>query len=259
MRLNGKVAVITGAGSGIGHATALKFAREGAKVVVADLDLDAARSVVAEIEAAGVPGDAVALEVDVSSWEQMQRLLAGSAEAFGAVHVMFNNAGIGGGQPLLEHEPEKHYHPMIRIDQDGVYFGILAAARQFVKQGTPGVIINSSSIYGETVAANTFSYSAAKAAVISMTRSAAMDLAAHDIRVVAIAPGRVMTPMMKTLRISQARLDFMASEQLRGRWTQPEEIADVVAFLASDEANVINGTLVNVEDGYTVFKTRVQE
>jgi len=259
MSLNGKVAVITGAGSGIGHATALTFARKGAKVVVADLDLEAAQAVVAEIEAAGSPGDAVAIAVDVSSWEQMQALIASSAEAFGQVDVMFNNAGIGGGQPLLQHEPEKHYYPMMRIDQDGVYFGILAAARQFVKQGTPGVIINSSSIYGETVAANTFSYSAAKAAVISMTRSAAMDLAEHDIRVVAIAPGRVLTPMMKQLKISQARMDFMASEQLRGRWTQPDEIANVVAFLASDDANVINGTLVNVEDGYTVFKTRTQE
>lgn len=259
MSLKGKVAIITGAGSGIGHATALKFAREGARVVVADLNLEAAQAVVAEIEAAGSPGDAVAIAVDVSSWEQMQALIASSVEAFGAIDVLFNNAGIGGGQPLLEHDPDKHYYPMIRIDQDGVYFGILAAARQFVTQGTPGVIINASSIYGETVAANTFTYSTAKAAVIAMTRSAAMDLAQHDIRVVAIAPGRVMTPMMKTLNISQGRLDFMASEQLRGRWTKPEEIANVVAFLASDDSNVINGTLVNVEDGYTVFKTRIQE
>ncbi len=257
MSLNGKVAVITGSGSGIGRASALKFAREGAKVVVADLNLEAAQAVVAEIEAAGFPGAAAAVAVDVSSWEQMQAMVASAVEAFGQIDVLFNNAGIGGGQPLLEHEPEKHYYPIVRIDQDGVYFGILAAARQFVKQGTPGVIINSSSIYGETVAANTFSYSAAKAAVISMTRSAALDLAEHGIRVVAIAPGRVMTPMME--KFSPARLAFMGTEQLRGKMTDPSEIANVVAFLASDESNVINGTLVNVEDGYTVFKTRTQE
>ncbi len=122
---------------------------------------------------------------------------------------------------------------MIRVDQDGVYYGILAAARQFVKQGTPGVIINTSSIYGEQAAELAFTYSAAKAAVISFTRSAAYELAEHGIRVVAITPGRVGTAIINQFS-AELRATF-ASEQLRNTMTAPEEIADVVAFLASDE------------------------
>ncbi|GGH36911.1 SDR family NAD(P)-dependent oxidoreductase [Microbacterium album] len=255
MRLDGKVAIITGGASGIGRATVHKFVREGAKVLVADIDLARAEQVVAEVEDAGFAGAAAAVAVDVSVFADVEAMVARAVEIFGAVHVIFNNAGIAGGAPLLEHDPAVDYEPMIRVDQHGVYYGILAAGRQMAKQGAGGVIISTSSVYGEQAAELSFTYSAAKAAVISFTRSAAYELAEHGIRAVAITPGRVATPIIN--QFSQELRDTFASEQLRGRLTEPEEIADVVAFLASDESRVINGTVVSVEDGYSVFKQRL--
>jgi len=250
MRLNGKVALITGGASGIGHATVTKFIAEGAKVAIADIALERAQ------EAAARFGDAaIAVGVDVSKFEEIEAAVATTAEHFGQLDVIFNNAGIAGGKPLIQHDPKVDYEPMIRVDQDGVYYGILAAARQFVRQGTPGVIINTSSIYGQQAAELSFTYSAAKAAVISFTRSAAYELAEYGVRVVAITPGRVGTPIIN--QFSEELRAIFASEQLRNKMTEPEEIANVVAFLASDEANVINGTVVSVDDGYSVFKQRL--
>ncbi|MCX6501614.1 MAG: SDR family oxidoreductase [Microbacterium sp.] len=255
MRLEGKVAVITGGASGIGHATVLKFVREGAKVVIADMNLTQAEQVVAEVDAAGFEGAATAVQTDVSVYADVEAAVARAVEVYGHLDVIFNNAGIAGGKPLLDHDPDVDYAPMIRIDQDGVYYGILAAGRQFRDQGTGGVIISTSSIYGEQAAELSFTYSAAKAAVISFTRSAAYELAEYGIRALAITPGRVGTPIIN--QFSEELRNTFAAEQLRNRMTEPGEIADVVAFLASDESNVINGTVVHVDDGYSVFKQRL--
>ena len=255
MRLEGKVAVITGGASGIGRATVEKFVREGAKVLVADISLERAQQTVDEIAAAGFDGATAAFRVDVSVFAEVEAMVAEAVRVFGTLDVIFNNAGIAGGKPLLDHDPAVDYEPMIRIDQDGVYYGILAAGRQFRDQGTPGVIISTSSIYGEQAAELSFTYSAAKAAVISFTRSAAYELAEYGIRAVAITPGRVGTAIIN--QFSDELKETFASEQLRNKMTQPSEIADVVAFLASDEANVINGTVVHVDDGYSVFKQRL--
>lgn len=254
MRLTGKVALITGGSSGIGLATVQKFVREGAQVMIADIDAARAGAVAAELSAA-TPGAVAAVGADVSKYADVEAAVAAAVATFGKLDVIFNNAGIAGGKPLLEHDPVADYEPMIRVDQHGVYYGILAAARQFVKQGTPGVIISTSSIYGEQAAELAFTYSAAKAAVISFTRSAAYELAAYGIRAVAITPGRVGTAIIN--QFSEELRETFAAEQLRNVMTQPEEIADVVAFLASDEANAINGTVVHVDDGYSVFKQRL--
>ncbi len=251
MRLKDKVALITGGASGIGLATVRKFIAEGAKVAVADVDLARAQDVAGEF----ADGSAIAVGVDVSVFEQVEQAVRSTVEAFGRLDVIFNNAGIAGGKPLLEHDPAVDYVPMIRVDQDGVYYGILAAGRQFRDQGTGGVIISTSSIYGEQAAELAFTYSAAKAAVISFTRSAAYELAEFGIRAVAITPGRVGTAIIN--QFSEDLKTTFASEQLRNTMTAPEEIADVVAFLASDEANAINGTVVHVDDGYSVFKQRL--
>ncbi|WP_110588187.1 SDR family NAD(P)-dependent oxidoreductase [Microbacterium suaedae] len=256
MTLTNKTAIITGGAGGIGRATVHRYVRDGAKVLVADLDLAAAQSVVNEVEADGHAGTAVAHAVDVSDFSQVEQMVQAAVDAFGGVDVIFNNAGIAGGKPLLEHDIEADYHRMIRIDQDGVYYGILAAGRQMAKQGRGGVIINTSSVYGLDAAELSFTYSAAKAAVISFTRSAAYELAEHGIRSVAITPGRVATPIIN--QFSDELKQTFAAEQMRGRLTDPDEIADVVAFLGSDESRVINGTVVNVEDGYSVFKQRLE-
>ncbi|GAA2590933.1 SDR family NAD(P)-dependent oxidoreductase [Microbacterium binotii] len=255
MRLESKTALITGGSSGIGRATVEKFLREGAKVMIADVDLARSDQVVTELEGLGFTGSVAAVRTDVSRYEDVEAAVARTVEVFGSLDVIFNNAGIAGGKPLLEHDPAVDYEPMIRIDQDGVYYGILAAGRQFRKQGTGGVIISTSSIYGQQAAELSFSYSAAKAAVISFTRSAAYELAQYGVRAVAITPGRVGTPIIN--QFSDELKATFASEQLRNKMTAPEEIADVVAFLASDEANAINGTVVSVDDGYSVFKQRL--
>ncbi|GAB3151298.1 SDR family oxidoreductase [Microbacterium neimengense] len=255
MRLESKTALITGGSSGIGRATVEKFLREGAKVMIADVDLARSDQVVTELEGLGFTGSVAAVRTDVSRFEDVEAAVARTVEVFGSLDVIFNNAGIAGGKPLLEHDPEVDYAPMIRIDQDGVYYGILAAGRQFRKQGTGGVIISTSSIYGQQAAELSFSYSAAKAAVISFTRSAAYELAEYGVRAVAITPGRVGTPIIN--QFSEELRATFAAEQMRNALTAPEEIADVVAFLASDEANAINGTVVSVDDGYSVFKQRL--
>lgn len=254
MRLAGKVAIITGGASGIGLATVKKFVSEGANVIIADINLAHAQAAVAEVDALGFQGATAAVQVNVAEYREVEAMVATTVEIFGKLDIIFNNAGIAGGKPLLDHDPEVDYVPMIRVDQDGVYYGILAAGRQFRSQGTPGVIINTSSIYGEAAAELAFSYSAAKAAVISFTRSAAYELAEYGIRVVAITPGRVGTPIIN--QFSEDLKTLFASEQLRNKLTDPEEIANTVAFLASDEASAINGTVVHVDDGYSVFKQR---
>lgn len=254
MRLDGKVAIITGGAGGIGLATVKKFVQEGAKVLIADLNLEIAQKAVDEIDALGFKGSTAPCAVNVAVFEEVEAMVAEAVRVFGKLDVIFNNAGIAGGKALLDHDPKVDYDPMIRVDQDGVYYGILAAGRQFRDQGTGGVIISTSSIYGEQAAELAFSYSAAKAAVISFTRSAAYELAEYGIRAVAITPGRVSTPIIN--QFSEELRELFASEQLRNKMTQPEEIANVVAFLASDEANVINGTVVHVDDGYSSFKQR---
>lgn len=255
MRLDGKVALITGGASGIGLATSRKFVREGAKVMIADINPEQAEAAASAIASEGFEGSVAAVRVDVSVYAEVEAAVARAVEVFGKLDVIFNNAGIAGGKPLLEHDPAADYEPIIRVDQDGVYYGILAAGRQFRAQGTGGVIISTSSIYGEQAAELSFTYSAAKAAVISFTRSAAYELAEYGVRAVAITPGRVGTPIIN--QFSDELKTVFAAEQLRNKLTAPEEIADVVAFLASGEANAINGTVVSVDDGYSVFKQRL--
>ncbi|NYE18291.1 SDR family NAD(P)-dependent oxidoreductase [Microbacterium immunditiarum] len=255
MRLEGRVALITGGASGIGLATVRKFVREGAKVMIADINLEQAEAAASEISREGYEGVVAAVRADVSVYAEVEAAVARAVEVFGKLDVIFNNAGIAGGRPLLEHDPAKDYEPIVNIDQNGVYYGMLAAGRQFRDQGTGGVIISTSSIYGEQAAELSFTYSAAKAAVISFTRSAAYELAEYGIRAVAITPGRVATPIIN--QFSDELKATFAAEQLRNKLTDPEEIANVVAFLASDEANAINGTVVSVDDGYSVFKQRL--
>lgn len=256
MRLTGKVAIITGGASGIGRATVHKFVSKGAKVVIADINIEAAEGVANEVTEAGFPGATSPYRIDVSQYADLVGVVDHAVATFGKLDVIFNNAGIAGGRRLLDHDPDADYHPMMRVDMDGVYYGILAAGRQFRKQGTGGVIISTSSIYGEQAAELSFTYSAAKAAVISFTRSAAYELAEYGVRAVAITPGRVGTPIINQFS-AELRATF-AAEQLRNKLTEPEEIANAVAFLASDEANAINGTVVSVDDGYSVFKQRLQ-
>lgn len=250
MRLEGRVAVITGAGSGIGRAAALLCAQEGARVVVAEIDAPGGAETVAQVQESG--GEALFVQTDVGEFPQVAAAVARAVETWGRLDIMVNNAGIGFFKPLLEHTPEE-YDRVIKINQYGVYYGILAAARAMRDRSAPGVIINVASVFAYLADPGVISYHAAKAAVTMMTSAAALELAPLGIRVVGVAPGVVDTPIIQGYRDAGV-IDRMARRQMRRRLLQPEQIARVIVFLASDEADAVNGSTVLVDDGYAAFK-----
>ena len=250
MGLEGKVAVVTGAGSGIGRATAARFCEEGAKVVVAEYDETSGRQAAEELAAAG--GEAVFQHTNVADLDQVERAVDLAVEEYGTLDVMFNNAGIGHYAPLLEHDPED-YDRVVKVNQYGVYYGILAAGRKMRELGVPGVIVNTASVFSFLASPGVFGYHAAKGAVKMMTQSAALELAPFGIRVVAVAPGGVDTPIIQGYK-DMGLDEVFARGQMRRKLLQPEEVADVVVLLAADEASAINGSVVMADDGYAGFK-----
>ena len=192
MRLKDKVAVVTGACGGIGQAIVAKFVAEGACVIVADLDGAQAQQV-----AAAFGDKARGLAVDVTDFGQVEAMVDAAVEHFGTLDVVVNNAGIGNPKPLLDHDPVADFDLITRVNQKGVYHGILAGGRRLQALGKAGAILNTSSVYGQMAAEMTFSYNASKAAVDMMTKCAALELAPLNIRVCAVAPGRVDTPLLR--------------------------------------------------------------
>ncbi|WP_281486800.1 SDR family NAD(P)-dependent oxidoreductase [Lysinibacillus sphaericus] len=251
MNLKDKVVVVTGGTGGIGLATVKKFIAEGSKVVIADINEEVGQKVITELKETGA--DVKFVQTNVTKYEEVVALVEKTVEVYGRIDVMFNNAGIVKASPLLTHNPSSDYDPIIAVNQNGVYYGILAAAKKMVELGIKGTIINTASVFGYLPGEFTFSYNATKAAVKLMTSSAAMELGSHGIRVVAIAPGRVNTPILNEYK-EMGVWDQVKSEQMRREFTEPEEIANAVAFLASEEANCINGTCVKLDDGYSEFK-----
>ncbi len=248
MRLLNKTAVVTGAAGGIGQAIIQKLLSEGARVVAADLSADALKVF------QDIPADKLTIfAVDVTDFKQVEAMVKHAADTFGQLDIMVNNAGIGLTKPLLDHDPVGDFDPITNVNQKGVYYGIVAAGRQFRDQGTKGVIMNTSSVYAQMAAEMTFTYNVSKAAVDMMTKCAALELAPLGVRVCAVAPGRVDTPMLRQYE-ALGLWEHIRKEQMRQTFTQPSEIADVVAFLVSDEANCINGCTVNASDGFENFK-----
>jgi len=248
--LTGKVAIVTGGAGGIGRASALALAAKGADVVIADVSVDSGQAVAEEVKQLG--RRSFFYKTDVTQPDQLRALTQWCVEKFGQLDIMFNNAGIGEGGKLLDWGPEQ-YRRVIAVNQDGVFFGIQAAARVMVELGKGGVIINTGSIYGQLASYYCIGYQAAKAAVEVMTKVAALELAPHAIRVVNVAPGVTDTRMIDGYRKS-GRVDEMAKKHMRGALVQPQDVARVVAFLASDEAACINGTTVYADDGFSAFK-----
>ncbi len=246
----GRVAVVTGGAGGIGRATALELARQGAAVVVADLDDAGAQETVAQVEALGRAASFV--RTDVSSADELEALMTACVQAHGRLDVMFNNAGVASGAPLLEWTPEQ-YRKVVAVNQDGVFFGMQAAARAMRELGRGGVIINTGSVYGRLATRFASAYQATKAAVEVLTRVAALELAPLGIRVVNVAPGVVDTRMTDDYR-RMGVIDAMARKHMGGALVQPEQVARVVALVASDAAAAINGTTVYADDGYSAFK-----
>ena len=251
-RLDGKVCLITGAGSGIGQASARLFAREGARVVAADVDLDAARATVSEI------GDAAVAEmVDVTDEAQTKTVAAAAAKRFGRIDVLFNNAGIAGVGDVLETEPDL-FDRVMRVNVRGVYLMSRAVVPYMIEQGA-GSIINMSSCIAEIGLARRVSYAASKGAVLSMTKSMQVDLAQHGIRVNALLPGTILTPFVERyLKESYADPEEgMASirkRQLSNDLGQPEDIANAALYLASDESRFMMASGLVIDGGVTGAK-----
>jgi len=248
MQLENRVAVVTGACGGIGEAIVETFVAAGAMVVAADLDATRLRGL-----GKRYPGRVLGLRTDVAVHAEVETLVETAVARFGTLDVMINNAGIAEAVALLEHDPLQHFDRVSAVNQKGVYHGILAAGRQFRALGKSGVILNTSSVYGTMASELTFSYNVSKAAVDMMTRCAALELAPYGIRVCAVAPGRVDTPLLRKYE-ALGLWEHIRREQMRQRFTAPAEIAALFAFLASDAAGAINGTTVAADDGFLAYK-----
>lgn len=253
MSLENKVAIITGGGGGIGGATATLYASKGAKVVIADFNEKAGKAVEEKIRKNG--GEASFFKVDISNYENVSDLIEFTVEKYGSLDVMFNNAGMDIHKPFLEFDRES-YHRVLDVNQHGVFYGMQLAAKKMVELGVKGTIINTSSIYAYVVATGTFAYHVAKSAVKIMVSSAALELAPHGIRVVGIAPGGVNTGILDHYR-KEGVMDIIEGAQMSNRLIEPEEIAETVAFLGTEAASAINGSMVKVEDGALGFKFRL--
>lgn len=254
MNLEGRVAVITGGSDGIGKAAAEEMIRQGARVVLADINEHQGEQVVEALRKQG--GEAVFCKTDVTAYNEVEALVETAVDAFGTIDIMFNNAGIGVNKPFLEHTPED-YHAVVDVNQHGVYYGMLAAAKKMKELDVQGVIINNASVFGFTGTLGITGYQAAKGAVVTLTKHGALELAPHGIRVVAIGPGGVNTKIVDGYR-KAGLLEYMEHQQLTRKLIEPEEVAGVVAFLASDVSRSINGTTVMADDGFTVFKSDIR-
>src|SRR6266566_2141610 len=254
-RLDGKICVITGAGSGIGQTSARLFAREGARVTVSDVDLGAAETTAEEITKAG--GEAVAEQVDVTDEAQTVALAERVVRRFERIDVLFNNAGIGGVGDIVETEPEL-FDRVMRVNVRGVYLVSRAVIPQMIRQRS-GSIINMSSCIAEIGLARRVSYAASKGAVLSMTRSMQVDLAPHGIRVNALLPGTILTPFVERyLQDSYADpeegMAAIRKRQLTNDLGRPEDVAGAALYLASDESRFVMATGLVVDGGVSGTK-----
>ena len=246
-RLDGKVCLITGAGSGIGHASARLFAIEGASVVVADIDLAAAQTTVDEIGQ-----HAFAEEVDVAEQSQTESLAKRIIDRHGRIDVLFNNAGISGVGDVLQTDPEL-FDRVMRINVRGVYLMTRAVAPHMIRQRS-GSIINMSSCIAEIGLARRVSYAASKGAVLSMTKSMQVDLAPHGVRVNALLPGTILTPFVErylheSYADPQEGMAIIRKRQLSDELGRPEDVALAALFLASDESRFVMASGLVVDGG----------
>jgi len=245
MRLKDKVAIITGSGSGIGREMAAIFAREGAKMVIVDIDGESARVAAQEIGADGF--ETLAVEADISKPEQVDGMIRQTVERFGRLDVLVNNAGIGLNRPFLDTGLEE-WERMLRVVLTGTFLCAQAAARVMVEQGA-GRIVNVGSISGQRGAQGRAAYGAAKAGVMQLTRTMAVELAPRGVIVNAISPGPVDTPQSRGTHTEATRQAYIDRLPI-GRYGERSEVAAAALFLASDETNFVVGHVLNVDGGF---------
>jgi 3-oxoacyl-[acyl-carrier protein] reductase len=246
MRLKGKVAIVTGAGSGIGEATAVKFAHEGARVAICDINLAACERVVKSIAEAG--GSAMAVHLDVTDKASVAAMVEAVMQAWGRVDTLVNNAGIVQDAQLKKMTDEQ-FDRVIDVNLKGVYQCTKAVVDIMLAQGT-GCILNASSIVGIYGNFGQTNYAATKFGVIGMVKTWARELGRKGVRANAVCPGFIETPILKSMPEKVIRM--MEDKVPLGRLGKPEDIANTYAWLASDEASYINGAVIEVSGGVTI-------
>lgn len=250
MRLAGKVAIVTGSGSGMGRAIAAEFAQHGAALVVADINLEAANETAKRLGT--ISSSVVIAQVDVTKKADALRMCEAAVKAFGRLDILVNNAGSRCIKGFLEHN-EEDWHRMIDINLTG-HFLCAQAAVPHMLQNNKGKVINLASIAAHTGRPDRIAYCAAKAGVLGLTRAMAMDLRGKNICVTAISPGSIATPMNAEAATS-GQVDW-GGETVVGRWGKPEDVANAAVFLASDESDYITGSEIRVEGGWLIGRAR---
>lgn len=255
MRLQGKTAIVTGGGNGIGQGICLKIAKEGANVIVADIDIKAADNTVSQIKEKG--GNAAAIKTDVTSKEETEAMVRAAVEIFGSLDILVNNAGTD-IKGAIEEIPETTWDKLMTLNLKGVFLSTQAAVK-VMKDKKYGRIVNISSMAGKTGEPYTSPYCTTKFGVLGFTQSIALELGKDNITINAVCPGPIETALIKTSVSQTAELnnktyeeelyDKFISKMPLGRIGQPEDVANAVSFLASDEASFITGSSLNVSGG----------